>query len=94
LAGRGVAGDEDFDLGGQFRRIACGQALERGGGQDQNLRAGIGDDVGDFGGFQEPADCGVVQAGALGRPADFEEFQAVFHHQGDMVAGLQAKRPE
>ena len=78
LAGR--AGDQPLDLLGAFRR------------GDDDFRAAIPDDVGDLVLGQIAADRGVIQPGALRRPADLHECQPVLHQEGDVIAGLQAER--
>ena len=72
--------DEAPDLLGAFRR------------GDEDLCTAVFHDVGDLVLRQIAADRGEIEPCALRRPADFHEGEAVFHQEGDVIAGLQPER--
>ena len=57
---------------------------------DENrLRVGVVNDVGDLIGREVGVDGGVVQPGKLATPGDFEELLPIGQDQGHAVAGAQ-----
>ena len=70
---------------GQPRDQRSGDPAHRRRGHE-GLGVAVADDVGDLLGREVGVDRGVVEAGALGRPADLEEAGLVLDQEGDVVA--------
>jgi hypothetical protein len=79
----------------RLARLACDEPLDLFGAfwrGDHEFGAAIPHDIGDLVLGEVAADRGVIQAGALRRPADLHERQPVFHQERDVVAGPQPER--
>ena len=95
----------NVERGGDFRRRRhhqqldiAGQAVpdlrQQVGMADQDFRAAVGQDVGDFLGLQMPVDRHHRAAQRRRRARDFEERKIVAQHHADRRAATEAERPE
>ena len=103
VEGLGTAGGQDAGPGREPRHLAAGGDPERDraevqrcghpgqpGGDHQGPGAAVVQDVLGLVPAQVGVERRVVEPGPLGGPRRLEELRAVHHHQGHVVAGLQA----